>query len=263
MKFKQYLNDIPLKIEEYLLREETDESFLALEDPKVAKEFEYRFLKLKKAPKETAFIMKILRKHLKTPLKSLSWKSGTQGERNLAVYSESMDAMQFNLSYVKKLNTTGRGKADVNYNEDLQKAKESLSKWQKHQENLSPHMKKDIKKARGAVNRLKVTIRNLEDKINRGETPVPFTSAAYTKNGNEAIEITILHELGHRKQAQNKLDQFKSQVYFNQGQFPSEYSKRNIKEYMSEIYALVKMKLLDKTPISDEAKIYFKGAYNI
>ncbi len=237
-----------------------DPSFKDLEDPKVADVFEYRFLSLKKAPKEASIIIKTLKKHLKTPLRSLSWKSGSTGEMNLAVYSPSKDGMQFNLSNAKKLKK-GTGKVVRNFNDELESHKISLSKWEAYQSKLSPTHKKELKKARGSINRLKVSIRNLERKISTGETPAPNSSLSYTSNVKDAIEITVLHELAHRYTNTKQIDKHKAQVYFNRGQFPTEYSKRNLIEYIAEIYALVKMKLLDKTPMSDESKIYFKKEF--
>ena len=161
--------------------------------------------------------------------------------------------MSINLTAIKKVKKQ-KLSIKVNYHEQLESAKEQLSKWEQWQEKAS--MPKDIKKARGSINRLKVTIRNLTDKITKGETPVPNTSVAYANNNNDALELIILHELGHRIKNSSNLNMF--QVYFNQGQFPTQYSKRNISEYHSEVYCLTKMKLIDKAPISDEAKSFFK-----
>lgn len=238
------------------LREDNniDESFLKLEDPKISKRFDYSSLTLKKAPKELEYVIKMLKKHLKTPLNSITYKNGTKGDggMNLAIYSESLDGMGINITNIKKLKTGSIVK--VNYHDQLKSNQESLVKWEVFQKKaVSP---KDKKKARGAINRLSSSIRNLEDKIRKGETPVPFSSSAYAKSKEDAIESVVLHELGHRER--HKHDMFKIQVYYNNGEFPSEYSKRNISEYFSEIYALVKMRIIDKTPISDEAKREFK-----
>ena len=244
MRFQQYLN------------QEIDESFTSIEDPSVAKEFDYSQLTLKKAPKQLSYIIKMLKKHLDSPLNSLTYKNGTRGDggMNLAVYSESQNGMSINLTNIKKLKTGQKPK--TNFHDELKANKESLEKWLAFQEKAK--QPNDVKKARGAVNTLKVRIRNLEDKINKGETPVPFSSASYASNEKDAIEAVILHELGHKNK--HKADLFKLQVFFNKGEFPTEYSKRNISEYHSEIYSLVKMGLINKSPISDEAKKYFRKA---
>lgn len=237
------------------LKEEIDQSFIALEDKRIAKRFDYSRLTLKKPPKELTTIYKILKKHLKRPLEELGLRNGTQGEGglNIAIYSESLDSMGINLTNIKKVKKGGSS-TPVNFHDQLEKNKDSLEKWLVFQEKaVTP---KDKKKARGSINRLHVSIRNLEDKITKGETPLPYVSHRYAKNLEEALELIVLHELGHREK--NKSDLFRFQAFFNQGNFPTEYSKHNISEYHSEIYCLTKMKMIDKTPISDEAKEYFK-----
>ena len=245
MRLKQYLN-------------ESNINFTSLEDPKIAKEFQYNKLTLNKAPKELSYALKMLRKHLKTPLKSLSYASGPQATPHLAVYSETLDGIGINLTELKKIKkgSFSVNPNDLSYHDKLKINQSNLSKWEAFQEKaVSP---KDIKKARGGVNRSKTAIHNLEAKIRNGDVPVPSNAFNYTKNDKEAIENVILHELGHREKS--KHDLFKIQVYFNNGEFVSEYSKRNISEYFSEVYSLVKMNLIDRTPISDEAKAFFKKA---
>jgi len=243
-----------MKFRDYIIEnQEIDESFISLEDPKIAKEFEYRFLKLKKAPKELNIVFKHLRKHLKKPLGFIAYESGSD-TRNLATYSETLDAIKINLTELKKVKKLSLGKPPVNYHDQLKVNKESLEKWKEFYEDNPKN-----KKARGMVNRLSVSVRNLEDKINNNEVSLPGNSLHYAKSLDQAIESIILHELGHR--AWKTADTAMSNVFFNQKQFPTEYSKRNVKEYHSEMYALAKMKALDKAPISKEAKDHFKKEY--
>lgn len=244
-----------MRLYRYLIEQiEVDESFKKLEDNKIADEFDYSRLTLKKAPKDLQYVIKYLKKHLKTPLKSIMFKNGTAGEGGIhvAVYSESMDSMAINITNIKKLKY-GLSPPS-NFNDQLKVNKKSLAKWEEYQKKVTSTS--DIKKARGIVNKLKINIRNLEDKIRNGDIPVLGVSTSYTKSKEDAIESIILHELGHR--VMSKYDTTKFQIFFNKGDFPTEYSKRNIKEYFSEIHSLTKMKLIDNTPISEEAKKYFK-----
>jgi hypothetical protein len=171
------------------------------------------------------------------------------------MFSKSQDGMSLNLTAIKKIKKHKRS-IKVNYHDNLEKYKESLEKWQAWQKKASS--KHDVKKARGMVNRLLVSVRNLEAKIESGDTPVPPISIQYARSDKEAYELLILHELGHR--VKDDYDLHKIKVFFNQGQFPTEYSKRNFSEYFSEIYCLTKAGLIDQTVISDEAKTYFKKA---
>jgi hypothetical protein len=244
MKFYNYLN------------ENTDNPFVKFEDPSIAKEYDYRELTLKKVPKDFSHIIKMLKKHLKTPLQKIKYKNGTKGEggMNIAVFSDTIDGMAINITNIKKIQFGGTNRK--NYHDQLEEDKEKLEKWREFQKKaITP---KDKKTARTMVNRLSMHVHNLESKIRKGETAVPHTCVSYAKNKEEAIELVILHELGHREK--HKADLFKMQVYFNNGEFPTEYSKRNIGEYHSEVYALTKKKLINKTPISDEAKTYFRKA---
>jgi hypothetical protein len=231
--------------------ENIDKSFTDLEDPKVAKKFDYSRLTLKKAPKELSYIIKMLKKHLSSPLESIVYKNRTSGEggMNVAIYSKSLDSMGINLTNIKNIKTGGS--IEINYHKQLENSKESLEKWE---EFYKKHP--NDRKARGMVSKLITIIRNLENKIKSGSTPVPSVSTAYFKNKNDAIEGIILHELGHRVEDKYNMEKFR--YFFNRGDFPTEYSKRNLGEYFSEVYALTKMKLIDKAPISDEAKEYFK-----
>jgi hypothetical protein len=239
-----------MKFLKYLTEDTKD--FLSLEDHTIAHEFRYNKLTLKRVPKEVPLILKLLKQHLDHPLKSLDY-SNLPNARYIGLYSESLDGMEINLSRLKDLHFD-RATA-IDYNEQLKQAEELLAKWKEYQENAVTQL--DKKKALISVNKISARLHILKDKITMGDIAVPYEATSYARNKDEALEMIILHELGHREK--HKYDLFKFQSFFNQGQFPTEYSKKNISEYFSEVYALTKMKLIDKTGISDEAKEYFKS----
>ncbi|MCK4776734.1 MAG: hypothetical protein KAS39_00050, partial [Actinomycetia bacterium] len=224
------------------------------EYPEISNAFDYSRYSLKKPPSEIIYANQMLKKHLETPLKSISYVSGTVGEggRNLAVYSKSLDGMKINVTNLKKVKKAPVGRKVPSYQEQLETNKESLKKW----EAWPAKSKADIKKKRGSINRLKTNIRNTERKILAGEQAVPFNATAFTKDKLEAIENSMLHELGHR--SQDSYDMTRNNAFFRRGDFPTEYSKTNANEYWSEVYSLAKMDLLDNTLMSKEAKAYYK-----
>jgi hypothetical protein len=248
MKFKQYLK------EDFFDNGGAPEAFKKLEDRSIAKAYTYLFLTLKKPIGILPTLLKYLKKHLHTPLDNLSYKSGEQG--NLAVYSPSMDSVQLNFS-MKKLSSP-RGVKVTNLQDRLANAKENLKKWEKFQSKAkSP---KDVKTGRGGYSKTSSIIIHLEDKIRRGDIPVPYNSFDYAKDSEQVLEMIIVHELGHRYW-HKKLggSDSKIHVFYNQKQFPSEYSKINITEYFAELYSLTKVGLIDKADISNEVKTYMKS----
>lgn len=229
-------------------------SFADFEDPRIAKSFDYTRSNLTRVPKEYGTLIAALKKHLNRPLDSLSLKSGQDG--HLAVYSPSMDSIQFNLTRVKHIKKMKlkASPGEKDFGALLASNEESLEKWQLWQgNNPAP---KDQKKARGAINRLHMTIRNLKGKIEKGEASLPGNAFQYAKNLNQALELIVVHEIGHRD-ARN-MDVFKR--YHGQRQFVSDYSQVSPVEYQAEIYSLVKTGLLNKTGLSAEAKKELKKA---
>ena len=85
----------------------------------------------------------MLKKHLKIPLKSITYKNGTKGDggMNLAIYSDSLDGMGINLTNIKKLKPNTAKPKD--FQSQLQANKDSLEKWKAFQEKaVTPKDKK-------------------------------------------------------------------------------------------------------------------------
>lgn len=148
-------------------------------------------------------------------------------KRARAFYRPSENSITVNINLMRKFIY----KDVESYHVKLKQSKDLLKKYEDLYLGKPQYNQTQVRKNYRSIKR---QISNIEDKIKQGENPLFWSTSSMGKTPIEAMQRTLVHEIGHGRHYK-KLNLTRN-FNFNRNNSISDYGKTNFKEYFTEWY---------------------------